>query len=205
LILSATRGSVVAAMLGSLLAIMISGRSRSPILLGFVVLSLILIILFAETILTLLPAQNIERLQTLLHGVQTIPNYHQRLDVLALAWNITLKNPLGLGFGYLFHTYRIDDAIIYAVILQATGILGAMAFIMIVGHLAFQFSSGALKSYPGPERDLASIGLSTLAAGLLAGTSSQSILFEPVHSFVFWMLMAVCYCTVTCFPSRLTP
>jgi hypothetical protein len=201
LILSATRGSVVAAILGSLLVILISGRFRSPIFLGALALSLIVLTLWGGTILNLLPAQNIQRLQTLLQGVQTNENYLQRMKVLALAWNLTLKNPLGVGFGYLFHTYRIDDAIIYAVILQATGILGAIAFIMIVGNLIFKFGLGVLKSRPGSARDLASIGLSTLVTGLAAGVSSQSILFEPVHAFVFWSLMAVCYCTVVCLPA----
>ena len=149
LILSATRGSVVAAILGSFLVILISGRFRSPIFLVIVALSLVVLTLWGETILGLFPIQNIQRLQTLLQGVQNIHNYHQRIDVLGLAWNLTLKNPLGVGFGYLYNKYLIDDAIIYAVILEGTGILGAIAFILVVGHLAFQFGSGLLKSSPG--------------------------------------------------------
>lgn len=120
------------------------------------------------------------------------------MNVLALAWKLTLQNPLGGGFGYLGRMYRIDDAIISAYIMDGTGILGALAFMVVVGHLAFQFGSGVLKSPPGSARDLASIGLSTLVVALVAGVSSQSILFEPVHAFVFWALMAVCYCTVVC-------
>lgn len=201
LLLSATRGSVVAAILGSLIAIVISGRLRSPKILVALVIVMCVLLLWGGTILDLLPSQNIQRLQTLLQGVSSIPNYHQRMNVLKLAWELTLQNPLGVGFGYLFHTYRIDDAIIYAVILQGTGILGAIAFVMIVGNLSVQFVLRGLKAHLRDTRDLASVGLSTLATGLLAGVSSQSILFEPVHSFVFWMLMSVCYCAIICLPS----
>lgn len=193
IILSATRGSFVAAILGSLLAILISGRFRSPLFVGATAIALVVLTRWGGTILSRLPGYNVQRLLSLSQGVGEIANFQQRMDVLALAWNLTLKNPLGVGFGYLYHTYQIDDAIIYAVVLQATGILGALAFIMMVGYLAFQFGLGALKSPVGSARDLASVGLSTLAAGLLAGISSQSILFEPVHSFVFWTLMAVCF------------
>lgn len=191
IISSATRGSFVAAILGSFLVILISGRFRFRT----AALSLFIIVLCGDALLHLFPAENTQRLYTLSQGVQNIDHYQQRMDVLALAWDVTLKHPLGVGFGYLFHNFAVDDAIIYALILQGTGILGAMAFTLFVGQLTIKFTLGALKSDSGAARDLASIGLSTLAAGLLAGVSSQSILFEPVHAFVFWMLMAVCYCT----------
>lgn len=201
LILSATRGSLVAAIVGSLLVILLSGRFRSPVFLGSAAL-LIALTPVAGSLLALLPGRNIWRLQTLFQGVQAIANYQQRLDVLAFAWKLTLQNPLGVGFGYLYHTYRIDDAIIYAVILQGTGILGAVAFILIMVYLAFQFGLGVLNSQQRSIRDLAAIGLSTLAAGLLAGVSTQSILFEPVHAFVFWALLGTCYWAVVYFASR---
>ncbi len=194
LILTATRGSVLAAAIGTVLVILISGRIRSPVFVGIAYLLLIVLAVWGETILNMLPGYNVQRLLTLSQGVQSIENYRQRTDVLSLAWSLTLKNPLGLGFGYLYRTYLIDDAIIYAVILQATGILGALAFVMIAGYLALRFGIKAIRSPIGSSRDLASVGLSTLAAGLLAGVSSQSVLFDPVHSFVFWTVMAVCYC-----------
>jgi hypothetical protein len=195
LILSATRGSLVAAVVGVILVILLSGRFRSPIFLSSMAL-LIALTPVAGSLFALLPGKNIWRLQTLFQGVQGIANYQQRLDILAFAWKLTLENPLGVGFGYLYHTYRLDDAIIYAVILQGTGILGVVAFVLIVGYLAFQFGLGVLISRQHSIRDLAAIGLSTLVSGLLAGVSSQSILFEPVHAFVFWTLMGTCYWAV---------
>jgi hypothetical protein len=193
--------------------ILISGRWRSSIFVVALALSLIMLTLWGKFILNKLPADNIQRLLTLSQGVQSIYNFQYRMDVLDLAWNTTLENPLGVGFGYLYHTYMgrswgrnyrsVDDAIIYAIILEGTGILGAIAFILIVGYLTFQFGLGVLKSHSGSARDLASVGLSTLATGLLAGVSSQTILFEPLHSFVFWMLMAVCYYAIVRFPPDL--
>ncbi|MBN1569583.1 MAG: O-antigen ligase family protein [Acidobacteria bacterium] len=197
IILSATRGSFVAAIFGSLLLILASRRFRFRT----VALSLFLTVLFGEALLQFFPGENIQRLQTLSQGIQSIPNYQQRMEVLDLAWDVTLKHPLGVGFGYLFHNFEIDDAIIYAIILQGTGILGAIAFALFVVFLTLQFGQAVFKSHGQSARDLASLGLSTLAVALLAGVSSQSILFEPVHAFVFWMLMAVCYCTVASRPA----
>jgi hypothetical protein len=193
LISSAARGAVVAAILATMIVLLVSGRFRSLKLLGGFVLLLVVVALWGETILKLFPEQNIQRLLTLLQGVQGDPNLQVRTNALESVWKFTLQNPLGMGFGYLWNTYRIDDAIIYANILEGTGILGAIAFVMIVGQLAFKFVLTIIKSLVGSTRDIASIGLSTLVVGLVAGVSSQSILFEPVHAFVFWALMAVCY------------
>ena len=64
---------------------------------------------------------------------------------------------------------------------------------MIVAQMAFKFVLNILKSSIGSNRDFNSIGFSTLVVGLVTGVISQSVLFEPVHAFVFWALMAVCY------------
>jgi hypothetical protein len=204
IILSATRGSFVAAIIGSFLAILVSGRFPLRMLLS-VAISIFILGLCGDAFLHLFPAENIQRLYTLSQGVHEIANYQQRMDVLAFCWDLTLTNPLGVGFGYLYHNLQMDDAIIYAVILQGTGVLGAIAFVLFVCHLTVQFVQAALKSHLGSVRDLASVGLSTLAAALLAGVSSQSVLFEPVHAYVFWMLMAVCYYTVAYFPASSEP
>ena len=197
IILSATRGSFVAAIIGSFLVILVSGRFRLRMLLSSAVL--LILIVCGDSLFHYLPADNIQRLMTLSQGVKQIENYVQRMDVLTFSWELTLKHPLGVGFGHLYHNFQMDDAIIYAVILQGTGLLGAIAFAMIVLQMVLKFTLGILKSDSESVRDLASIGLSTLATGLIAGISSQSILFEPVHSFVFWMLMAVCHRAVACF------
>jgi hypothetical protein len=201
IISSAARGAVVAAIFGTVIAILASGRFISPKLLGAFVLLLVVVALWGESILKLFPEQNIQRLLTLLKGVQGDFNFQVRKNALEIAWKLTLQNPLGIGFGYLGRTYGIDDAIIYAYILEGTGILGALAFMVVVGQLAFKFVLIILKSSVGSNRDFAAIGLSTLVVGLVAGVSSQSILFEPVHAFVFWALMAICYCTVVCLSS----
>ena len=194
LISSAARGATVASILGVLTALVLSGRLRSVRFWGPAALLLVLLAVWSGTISRVLPVENIQYLETLLHDPQGIPNYVYRLNVLALAWKLTLASPLGVGFGTLWGVYGLDAAIIYAGILQGTGILGGMAFVAIVAQLAFRFGSALLRSSPGLARDLASIGLSTLVVGLVAGVSSSSILFEPVHAFVFWALMAVCYC-----------
>lgn len=77
LILSATHGPVVVAIQVSLLMLRLSRRFRSPIFLGTMALSLIVLILWGGTILNLLPVKNIQSLQTLLQGEQNIGNFNQ--------------------------------------------------------------------------------------------------------------------------------
>lgn len=193
LFFAAARGAIVGAFAGSLLAILASGKLLSPKLLGAFALLLVVVAIWGTTFLEMLPEQNILRIQTILQGTQQDLNFQIRKGALELAWKLTLQNPLGVGFGYLWNTYGIDDAIIYANILEGSGILGSIAFLMIVVQLAFKFVLIIIKSSVGFIRDFASIGLGTLIVGLVAGISSQSILFEPVHSFVFWAIIMAAY------------
>jgi len=196
LLYSAARGATVASILGIILVLFASSRIFSPKILGTVLILFVVITFLGVTILKLFPEENIQRMQTLLYGIGNIPNLTYRIDSLAFVWKLTLQNPLGVGFGYLWFTYGIDDSIIYAYILEATGILGSIAFLMVVVKLVSKFVMIILNTSVGHTRDFASLGLSTLAVGLVAGVSSQSILFEPVHAFIFWALMAVCYSAV---------
>jgi hypothetical protein len=193
LILSAARGAVIASILGTLLVILVSGRFRSPKLLGVIALLLVVVILWGSTFLKLLPEQNIQRLLSLLQGGPADSNLRGRIDALKFSWKLTLQNPLGVGSGYSWNRYQIDNAIIYSCLLEGMGFLGVIAFIMIVVQLVSKFGWIVLKSSVGYVRDFASIGLGTLVVGLVAGVSSDSILFEPVHAFVFWALIAVCF------------
>jgi hypothetical protein len=193
LILSAGRGATLAAIVGTFLVILASGRFRSLKLWGTIALIFVVITLWGEAILKLFPAQNIPRLLTVLRGVQGDADLQIRTNALALIWKLTLQNPLGTGWGYLWYTYLIDDSTIYSYLLETSGILGSIAFLVVVAQLVYKFVLVISKSSRGFFRNFASIGLGTLVVGLLAGVSSQSIMYEPVHSFVFWGLLATTY------------
>jgi len=196
LIYSAARGATVAAILGIILTILASGIFRITRLWVGIALLAVIIILFGGIILKLFPEQNIARLLTLSQGILGERTFKVRTDALALVWKLTLQKPLGIGYNYVYYAFRIDDALIYGFILETTGILGAFAFLLIVGQLVYKFALIALKSPLGSTRNLAALGLSTLVVGLVAGVSAYDVLFAPVNAFVFWAMMAVCYCAV---------
>ncbi len=193
LILSATRGATVSVILGTFFVILASGRYRSRRLWIIVALLLVVFTLLGRTILNLFPQNNILRLLSLLQGVQGDENYQIRKYAVELTWKLILQHPMGVGFAYIFTTYGIDNAIVYSYLLEATGILGGIAFLMIVGQLTYTYGKAILNSPVGSTRDFATIGLGTLVVSLIAGVSSQSIMFQPVHSFVFWALLASTY------------
>jgi hypothetical protein len=190
LFLTAARGAAVAAVLGGFLVVFLTGRFRFPKILVIAALLFIVISLWGDTFLTLLPEKNLQRFFTLFQGVREDQNFQTRIDALLFSWQLTRQYPLGVGTSYSWNNYGIDNSIIYSYILEGTGFLGAIAFLLTVGQLIFEYGRTVLMYSIRSERDFASIGMGTLIVGLVAGVSSQSTLFEPVHSFVFWAIIA---------------
>jgi hypothetical protein len=190
LFFTAARGAVVAAALGAFFVIFFSGRFRSRNLIALVTFLFIALLLWGRSLLSLLPDNNFQRLLTLFQNAWEDQNFQMRIDSLRFSWEITRQNPLGVGIAYSWNNYGIDNAIIYSYILEGTGLLGAIAFILLIGKLAFDYGKTVYLNSVNFARDFASIGVGTLIVGLVAGVSSQSTLFEPVHSFVFWAIIA---------------
>jgi hypothetical protein len=187
---TAARGAIIGAVVGTVLALFVSRRiTVARALFGLVVLAVVLAVA-GPWLMGLFPSQGVARVAELRGGLGSITTFRYRLDV----WNVTvagiMSHPLGPGFGYLWNQYGLDEALVYSIILNGTGLMGLCALLVMLFQLARGFLSGLLSRVVGPSADLAAIGLGTMAAALLAGVSSESPLIEPVHTLVFWTIMA---------------
>jgi len=120
-------------------------------------------------------------------------NLQDRINTLSFTIKNTLENPIGNGFEYLWVNYQIDEAIIYSVLLNGTGIIGFVAYTFMIGHLLLHFIMCFRKRFSEEQTDLAVLGIATLACGLLAGISSESVVWNEINPFIFWAILAACY------------
>ena len=202
LVLTAARGATFAAVAGALLALILSGAwFRSRTVVGIMVGALLLTMLpWNELTGSLVP--QLARLSTVRYGLSNIREFQYRMDTLRFTVENVLQSPFGYGFSYLWDRYRIDESMMYSALLNGTGLMGFVGFVLIVGQLLRHFT--ARIALAGPQRDLAAIGLGTLTCGLVAGIVSESVVLDPVHSFVFWTILAAAY-SGTRIPQRPTP
>lgn len=187
---TAARGAIIGAVMGTVVVLLVSRRlTLARALVGAMVLTVVLAVA-GPWLLGLFPSQGIARIAALSGGLESIINFQYRIGV----WDVTvagiLRDPLGPGFGYLWNQYGLDEAIVYSIILNGTGLMGLCALLVMLFQLARGFLSGLLSRVVGPSADLAAIGLGTMATALLAGVSSESVFVGPVHAFVFWTIMA---------------
>lgn len=117
-----------------------------------------------------------------------------RIDTLKFTIENTVKNPIGNGFQYLFRNYGIDEAIMYSVLLNGTGIIGFISYMFMIGHLLLHFIRCLTKSFSEDETNLAVLGIATLVCALLAGISSESVVWNEFNPFILWVILAACYC-----------
>jgi len=116
-----------------------------------------------------------------------------RSKILKFTLANTIHYPFGYGFQYLYRNYGLDESIIYSLLLNGTGVIGFIAYLFIVGHLFLYFINISIGKSSKYQRELAAIGAGTLAFGLVAGISTESILTNPIIAFLFWSILAVCY------------
>jgi O-antigen ligase len=134
---------------------------------------------------------NAERIGTLGKGVRQDANLRGRMTMLEASLRETLADPLGPGVGYTASKYGYDEASTYAGLLLGTGFMGTFAFLAIVVLLARRYVWAMRRGHKG--HDLGVLGLATLACGLVAGVSSESVLLGPVQSIVWWSILGACY------------
>lgn len=192
LFLTAARGATIGALIGLIVVFILNKDRRVTVIVSIALLILVAWPL-AANLLTLSGASpNLASFSELVtQGPSNIHNFTYRMDTLMFTINSMSAHPLGHGFGYLGSHYGIDESIIYSALLSGTGVVGFMAFALIIGQLlkGYLFSLGALSS----QRELVAIGLATLVTGLIAGVSSESVLLSPMHSFMFWAILSVTY------------
>ena len=199
LFLSAARGAVVGAAIGSCLVLFFSGRymGRLSALLGVVVVTVGVVGLVPLALGGSLNAgtfqTNVERIGSLAAGdVSQNANFRYRMRVLDLSLRESLADPLGPGVGYLGKKYGLyDEAVMYSVLLLGTGVMGAFAFLAIVVLLVGRYVRAM--RHDNNRHDLAVLGLATLACGLVSGVVTESVLLGPVQSIVWWSILAACY------------
>lgn len=121
------------------------------------------------------------------------PNFRDRMNTLMITIENTKENPFGNGFQYLWTQYGIDEAISYSVLLNGTGIAGFISFMIIMGHLFLHFAMSLGRKFSKQQHELAFVGMATLSCGLLAGVSSESVVWNPVNTMVFWAILASCF------------
>lgn len=193
LVLTAARGATVAALLSGLLVLVVSRQVLSRRMIAAAVVLTLVVLIWGGSLLSILPQHNLDRLYTLRGGVGSIENFQARMDTLLFTVENTLRNPLGWGFSYLWNQYRIDESIIYSILLSGTGLAGFVGFVLIVVQLFWHFAMRLGNAFTSSQHDLAAIGLGTLVCGLIAGVSTDSVVFYPIHSFVFWAILAAAY------------
>ena len=197
LIAAATRGPLIATFSGMLLTFLLKSKKLN-IKTMIIVICVILVLYFLSSVdFTFINlTKNIERLNTLQGGaISHIDNFEHRMDVLKITSRLILQYPLGVGHGYLWFKYGIDEVIVYSMLLTGTGIIGFVGFILIIISSILNL----IRSYTWGNRaheshDLSVIGLATILSGLLCGFSSESIVVDPINSFVFFTIILTCVC-----------
>jgi hypothetical protein len=188
--LTFARGATIAAAAGGVVAMLVSRRVRMTSAVFGLGVVLLIAVVAGPALLTLLPRQGIERFAVLGRGLGSVYNFVYRTKVMEVTLHGIAGNPLGPGFGYLWDRFRIDESIVYSLILNGTGILGFCAFVAMLVQLARGYVSGLSRRLREAHPDLAAIGLGTLVAAMVAGVSSHSVFVEPVQTTVFWVLAA---------------
>lgn len=198
LISSGTRGGLVGAVAGTILMFLLLFKRESfrisikryfPIL----IISLIFISAYSVELSGHLDNQ-INRFKVLSRSdLASFSNLKYRMNLLRLAIDDVTQNPLGNGFHYMWSEYKYDDAIVYVHLLEGTGVLGTICFIIIVIQMFLHFLRCLIGKYSESQKMLAALGIGTLVCGLIAGISSESIMVSSMHSFIFWAILASCY------------
>jgi len=200
LILTASRGATLSALATSGLVLLLSGKLFRLRLILVIPVTLVILALFWQIMTQkffLFP--QIEHFSRLRYGFTNIYEFQHRMDILWFTVDNIFQRPLGYGFNYLWDQYRLDEAIVYSALLNGTGLIGFGGFVLIIGHMFWHFALRMRSTWLGPQRDLAAIGISTLVAGLMVGVVSESVMLYPVHSFLFWTIIAAAY-SGTCLP-----
>ena len=188
LTLSFSRGASAGAVAGVSVALLVSRRVKAlTIVLALFILALAAVIL-GPTLLAMLPGQGVAHFAQLRHGVGSVDTFALRWRTMGITLRGILEHPLGPGFSYLWNRYGLDEAIVYSMLLNGTGILGFCAFIAMLIQVGRGYVSGLSRTAGRTDTDLAAIGFGTLVAALVSGAADSSIFTEPVQTTVFWSL-----------------
>jgi hypothetical protein len=190
--LTAARGATIAAVFGMGILILSTGKRRftGPMILAGVG---IVIVLFQSTILNLLPPETVLRFNEIENSLAGVRTLDYRIRILQLTVQQFHLHPFGAGYGYLWENYGLDESIIYSSILNGTGIIGAVGFMLWMIQLLIQYLRSLIPSGEEMKKNWAIFGFSIWLFTCLNGTSSSGILLDPIHSFLMWGALITAY------------
>jgi len=144
----------------------------------------------------LLPIENIidfMELGFVKSDAKRISNFYWRINMVVDSFINTIENPLGRGFNYLWIHYRIDECISYSILLNGTGIIGFFSYLLMVGHLFWNFVVTLCHKVSQIQRNYAILGIATLTIALMTAFGSESVIRHHFNTFVLWAILGACY------------
>jgi len=192
---TAVRGAALGALVAGTVVILMSIRDRptTTVLITVAVAGLFLI--YQDMLISLFPSNAVQRFLELKGNVAGVDTFRYRLNILEITVQNIIKQPLGYGYAYLWNRYRLDEAIVYSAVLNGAGVIGAFGYLLAMFQFAWRYfvSVFSIRKISSGQRGLAAIGAGVWIYGVLAGFSSQSLLLDPVHSFMFWAIIMTTY------------
>lgn len=201
LFLTGARGATVGGLAGAAITALLCGGLRRG---GAVVVTLLVAGVLLVSMITASTSapdsvaarfpQVFGRFSTLAEqGVVQQANLQVRLRLFRDALEHVPTDPLGRGFNYNWTHKGVDEAIVYSMLINGTGVAGALLWIGVIMQFSIRMIAGLRRT--GEQRLLASVGLGTIVVGLVAGVASESVLAGSLQSVVLWTLLSVAYVT----------
>jgi len=190
-------GATIASGISISIALIVLWRYRPfalPIMISVLLLILVLLVDF-EFITNILdlPNEALARYNQMTWGLWNIDNFVGRIDVMEFTFNEVMKYPIGYGFYSFWHQYGLDETVMYGAILNGTGFVGLLGFMLIVAIIGKHFFRLVFNSISRSQRELVAIGLGTLISGLIVGFSSESVVVDCAQPFFFWGIVLAAY------------
>jgi len=188
----AARGATIATAIGAIGLVTVTRRDnfRVGILLALVG---VFLIIFQDTLLALIPSQTIQRFLELQGDPSQVSTFQYRINLMKVTLQGFSGHPFGAGYNYLWSVYGLDESIMYSSILNGTGLIGAIGFVLWMTQLAVRFIINLPSQLSKRGWNYAALGLAVWLFGCLNGLVSSSILLEPVISFMFWTTLITAY------------
>lgn len=183
--LAAARGATVSLIIGSLLIIFIVrwGEIR---MFTFLLLIGAFVIGLQKVYSYWIPSETVARFQVMFNDLAYVDEFQYRLRVLTTTFQLIKEQPLGLGYNYLRITYGLDESIVYSSIMNGTGVIGSIGYLLLIFQFLTRFISQLINRTFSHRVNYAALGLALWFFGTLNGFSSTSIVKDPVIVFTFW-------------------
>ncbi len=192
---TATRGAALASLAAGIVVILIMIRDRPISVLIITVAVAAFLLFYQDMLISLLPSNALQRFLELRTNLTGVDTFQYRLVIMNITVQNIAKQPLGYGYSFLWNLYRLDEAIVYSAVLNGAGVIGGFGYLLAMFQFAWRYFTSAfsIRKISSQQHTLTAIGAGVWIYGVLAGFSSQSLLLDPVHSFMFWAIIMATY------------